>query len=145
MPSLLQRRSADTIMTNHTGELARLLGVSTPEIVAGRLGFAERAATETASVVLLKGHGSLVTSPAGDIFFNPTGNPMMASGGSGDVLTGLLGALLAQGVEPLTATQLAAYLHGLAGDLAAQTAGAAIAAGDLVSHLPRAFRELRAS
>jgi len=95
---------------------------------------------------VLKGHRSLVAAADGEVFVNPTGNPGMASGGSGDVLTGLVAALLAQGYEPLAAAQLGVYLHGLAGDLAlVDGAPEALAAEDLIAALPRAFAAVRAA
>jgi NAD(P)H-hydrate repair Nnr-like enzyme with NAD(P)H-hydrate dehydratase domain len=93
--------------------------------------------------VVLKGHLSLVASGTA-VFVNPTGNPGMATGGSGDVLTGLIAGLIAQGLDALDATVLAVYLHGLAGDLAASRIGEiALAAGDLIEILPAAFAALK--
>jgi hydroxyethylthiazole kinase-like uncharacterized protein yjeF len=142
----LAERRAPALLTPHPGELGRLLGISAAEVQADRLGAVRRAAAETGAVVLLKGHLSLVASganEAGEVHVNPTGNPGMASGGSGDVLTGLLAGLLGQGLGALDAARLGVYLHGLAGDLAAEEKGeAALAAGDLVEGLPAAFRRL---
>jgi ADP-dependent NAD(P)H-hydrate dehydratase / NAD(P)H-hydrate epimerase len=142
----LARRRAATVLTPHPGELGHLLGIPTSEVQADRLAAVRRAAAETGAVVLLKGHLSLVAArgPAGvEVHVNPTGNPGMASGGSGDVLTGLLGGLLAQGLGALAAARLAVYLHGLAGDLAAERTGqAALIAGELLESLPAAFRRL---
>jgi len=92
---------------------------------------------------VLKGYRTLIAGAHGGIFVNPTGNPGMASGGSGDVLTGLVAALLAQGYDALTASQLAVYLHGLAGDLGVEDgAPESLNAGDLIAALPRAFDRL---
>jgi NAD(P)H-hydrate epimerase len=141
----LAARSAPTVLTPHPGELARLLGVATGEVSADRCAAARRAARETGAVVVLKGHRTLVAAPDGAVWVNTTGNPGMASGGTGDVLTGVVGSLLAQGYEPLEAALLAVYLHGLAGDLAAERLGeASLAACDLVDALPAAFRALQA-
>ncbi|MEP7009295.1 MAG: NAD(P)H-hydrate dehydratase [Acidobacteriota bacterium] len=143
----LVARRAPAILTPHPGELGRLLGLSTPEVQADRLAAARRAATETGAVVVLKGHRTLIASEAG-VWINPTGNSGMATGGAGDVLTGLLAALLAQGLEPLDAARLGVYLHGLAGDLAVESQGtedpglAKLAASDLIDHLPAAARRL---
>ena len=104
---------------------------------------ARRAAEASGAVVILKGHQSLVATPDGDVHINPTGNPGMATGGSGDVLTGLLVALLARGYNALAAVQLATFVHGLAGDLAMERAALpAMAASDLVDHLTLAWRRL---
>ena len=140
----LASRSAPTVLTPHPGEMARLLGLPTAAVQADRPAAARRAAQRSGAVVVLKGHLTLIADPEGTIHVNPTGNPGMASGGSGDVLTGLLVALLAQGYETLVACQLAVYLHGLAGDLAiADIAPEALCAGDLIAALPRAFDALR--
>jgi len=113
-------------------------------VVADRRAAARRAARETGAVVVLKGYRTLVAVPDGGLWVNTTGNPGMATGGTGDVLTGVLGALLAQGYEPLEAALLAVHLHGLAGDLAAERLGeASLAASDLVDALPAAFLALR--
>ncbi|HSM50391.1 MAG TPA: NAD(P)H-hydrate dehydratase [Thermoanaerobaculia bacterium] len=142
-PELLRERRAPTVLTPHPGELARLLGREVSEVRSDRLGAVARAVEATGAFVVLKGHRSLVGTPDGEIHVNPTGGPAMASGGSGDVLTGLLGAFLAGGVEPGTAAALAVHLHGLAGDLAAaELGGPAVPAAELARFLPRAFAEL---
>lgn len=142
-PERLRERRAPTVLTPHPGELARLLGRDLAEVRSDRLGAVTRAVEATGAFVVLKGHRSLVATPDGEIHVNPTGGPAMASGGSGDVLTGLLGALLAQQVEPGTAAALAVHLHGLAGDLAAaELGGPAVPAAELVRFLPKAFAEL---
>ncbi len=142
----LRERQAATVLTPHPGELGRLLGMPTAEVQADRLAAVRRAAAESGAVVLLKGHLSLVAVPGtggGEVHVNPTGNPGMASGGSGDVLTGLLAGLLGQGLEALDAARLAVYLHGLAGDLASERTGqAAMNAGDLLDSLGPAFQQL---
>lgn len=139
----LAGRGEETVLTPHPGELARLLGVPTTEVQDDRLAAARRAAAETEAVVVLKGHRTLVATTGGEVHVNPTGNPGMASGGTGDVLTGLIAGLLAQGLGALDAARLGVYLHGLAGDLAAARTGeTALAAGDLVSSLPAALQAL---
>jgi len=144
---LKDRREA-TVLTPHPGELGRLLGVKTSEIQDDRVAAARRAAAETGAVVVLKGSLTLVAAPGGNVWISPTGNPGMATGGSGDVLTGLVAGLLAQRealvLDVLDAVLLAVYLHGLAGDLAAARMGEqALAAGDLLDFLPAAFAELQ--
>ncbi len=140
----LARRPGPTVLTPHPGEMARLLGTSSAEVQADRPAAARRAAAAARAVVVLKGHRTLVASPDGDVFVNPTGNPGMATGGSGDVLTGLLAALLGQGPEALVASQLAVWLHGAAGDQALAGRGPeGLAASDLIEALPAAFGRLR--
>jgi NAD(P)H-hydrate epimerase len=125
--------------------LARLLEVATEEVQADRLTAARRAADESGAVVVLKGQRSLIAEPGGEVAVNPTGNSGMASGGTGDVLTGVVGALLARGFEAFAAAQLATFWHGLAGDLAARAATAtAMSAGDVVAQLGPALAVIEA-
>jgi hydroxyethylthiazole kinase-like uncharacterized protein yjeF len=131
------------LLTPHAGELARLLGVEREAIEARRLQHARRAAAELGAVVLLKGSTTVVAHPDGRVRVNPTGTPALGTAGSGDVLAGLCGALLAGGLDPFDAGSLGAWLHGLAGRLASAD-GAPIAASDVVAALPAAFRALRA-
>jgi hydroxyethylthiazole kinase-like uncharacterized protein yjeF len=138
----LARRKIETILTPHPGELERLLGISTAQIREDRIAAVRRAAEETEAIVVLKGRLTLVASGTA-VFVNPTGNPGMATGGTGDVLTGLIAGLIAQGLDALDATLLAVYVHGLAGDLAAARIGeTALAAGDLIEMLPAALAAL---
>ncbi len=140
----LAERTADTVLTPHPGEMGRLLGISSAEVQADRLAAVRRAADSSGAVVVLKGYRTLIADPGSGIWINPTGNPGMASGGSGDVLTGLIAALISQGYDLLTAAQLGVYLHGLAGDVAIESiAPEALRAGDLIDHLPAAFTRLR--
>lgn len=147
-PQDLAGRAAETVLTPHPGELGRLLEISAAEVQADRLAAVRRAAERTGAIVVLKGHRTLVASPEGEVHVNPTGNPGMATGGTGDVLTGMIAGLLAQGQAGygpagLGAVLLAVYLHGLAGDLAAARLGTAcLAAGDLLDSLPAAFSHL---
>jgi len=136
----LLSRSAPTLITPHAGELGRLLGADPADIERRRLHYATRAAAELGCTVLLKGSTTVIASPPPDqqVLVNPTGTSWLATAGSGDVLSGLAGALLAQGLEPLRAAAAAAYLHGIAGRLAA--ADAPIAASDLIAALPAAIR-----
>jgi hydroxyethylthiazole kinase-like uncharacterized protein yjeF len=140
---LLAKRRGSTVLTPHPGELARLLGCSTAEIEADRLASVRRAAELSGAIVVLKGGRSLIGLPSGEVAINTSGNPGMASGGSGDVLTGLVAARLAQGDEAARAAQLAVHLHGLAGDLAvAAGVTPAVPAGTLVEFLPQAYAKL---
>lgn len=132
------RRGRLTVLTPHMGEFARLLG---REVGEDRAQEARDFALARGCYLVLKGHRTLVACPDGEIYVNQTGNPGMATGGSGDVLSGMVGGLLAQGLEPTRAVTAAVYLHGLAGDLAAEALGEyAMTAGDLIEYLPRAMR-----
>jgi len=133
------------VLTPHPGEMARLTGGTTAEIQAHRLEAARGFATTHQLHLILKGYRTLVAGPDGEVWVNPTGNPGMATGGTGDVLTGLVAGLLAQ-YPQRSVTEVAAaavYLHGLAGDLAAQEFGEiGMIAGDLLNALPKAFKSL---
>ena len=137
------REGRDIIITPHPGEMARLVGMSTDEVQGSRLEIARNFATAHRIYVVLKGHRTLVATPDGKIFINPTGNAGMATGGTGDVLTGMIAAWLAQLLDAEAACQLAVYLHGMAGDLAEADEGeVAMTAGDLAAHLGDAVMEL---
>lgn len=139
-PDTLHGRKAPTVLTPHPGEFARLTGLDIPTIQADRQGQAVRFAAERGLVLVLKGHGTVVTDGR-RVYVNPTGNPGMATGGTGDVLSGLTAALLGQGLETFAAAQLAVYLHGLAGDLARDAVGeVSLIASDLLDYLPIAFQ-----
>jgi ADP-dependent NAD(P)H-hydrate dehydratase / NAD(P)H-hydrate epimerase len=138
--------SEGMVITPHPGEMARLAGKSIAEIQANRVEIARSFAREHKLIVVLKGHRTLVTAPDGTIFVNPTGNPGMATGGTGDILTGMVAGLIAQHPEQrFMAVALAVYLHGLAGDLAAEALGeSSLVATDLLRSLPEAFARTRA-
>jgi len=134
-----------TVMTPHPGEMARLTGLKTAEIQARRVEVAREFSRKYALNLVLKGYKTLTAAPDGQVWVNPTGNPGMATGGTGDVLTGLLAGLLAQySARPLTAVVAAGvYLHGLAGDLAARNLGQpSMIAGDLLASVPGAYKVL---
>jgi NAD(P)H-hydrate epimerase len=137
-------RSGDlTILTPHPGEFARLTGMSTAEVQADREGHAVRFAARHAVILVLKGANSLVTDGR-RLYVNRTGNPGMATGGAGDVLTGLIAALVAQKLDAFAAAQLGVYLHGLAGDIARDDLGEeGLIASDLLGYLPKAFVRYR--
>jgi hydroxyethylthiazole kinase-like uncharacterized protein yjeF len=139
---LLSRPSgAITLLTPHAGELARLINGDHAAIEANRLDSARGAAAELGATVLLKGSTTVVATPDRDepAFVNPTGTPWLATAGSGDVLSGLAGALLAQGLLPArSAASAAAFLHGLAARLAARDAP--VGAGDVLAAIPDAIR-----
>jgi ADP-dependent NAD(P)H-hydrate dehydratase len=129
------------ILTPHPGEFARLTGKDTKTVQANRRELAVEYARAHKVIVVLKGAGTLVTDGR-RLYENRTGNPGMATGGSGDVLTGLIAALLGQQLEPFAAAQLGVYIHGLAGDrVAAEIGEAGMIASDLLAQLPRALRD----
>jgi NAD(P)H-hydrate epimerase len=133
------RRRAPLVLTPHPGEFARLVGLAIPAVLARREELAVRFAAGHGLVLVLKGHATLVTDGR-RLYRNATGNPGMATAGSGDVLTGLVAALLGQGLEAFAAAQLAVWLHGRAGDLARDDLGGpSLIATDLLQYLPRAF------
>jgi len=137
----LKDHVAPLILTPHPGEFARLLGCDAPTVQAHRQELALEFAQKYGVVLVLKGHRTVVTDGR-RVYLNQTGNPGMATGGTGDVLTGLIAALLGQGLEPFEAAQLGAHLHGLAGDLAEMELGeASLIASDLLVYLPHAFRQ----
>ena len=127
------------ILTPHPGEFARLRWEPPPRDPQGRLEAAVRFAKETGTILVLKGHGTVITDGVRHTV-NPSGNPGMATGGSGDVLTGILVALLAQRMPPYDAAVLGVFLHGLAGDLAAQEYGPVLTASRIIESLPKAIR-----
>ena len=141
----LNGRGRTVVITPHPGEMSRLTGLSIAEIQAHRLEVARDFAREHELIVVLKGHRTLIAAPDGTVWVNPTGNPGMATGGTGDILTGMVAGLIAQHPQhPLEATALAVYLHGLAGDLASESVGEnSLVATDLVRFLPQAFAQMR--
>jgi NAD(P)H-hydrate epimerase len=132
--------SRPTVITPHPGEMARLLGNSGTD----RIETAREAARLTKSVVVLKGHQTVIADPEGHVNVNPTGNPGMASGGMGDVLGGMIGAFVARGVDPFDAAITAVYLHGYAADLVKDEMGdTGMAAMDVADRIPTAIQRLR--
>jgi hydroxyethylthiazole kinase-like uncharacterized protein yjeF len=141
----LSGRGRTVVITPHPGEMARLTGQSIPEIQANRLEVARKFARDHQLIVVLKGHRTLVAASDGKVWVNPTGNPGMATGGTGDILTGMVAGLIAQHPQhALEAAALAVSLHGLAGDLASESVGEnCMVATDLVRFLPQAFAQMR--
>lgn len=132
---------AHSVITPHPKEFSRLFGEAANDV--DRIQLAVQKAKEHELVIVLKGHHTLVATPEGKHYFNTTGNPGMATGGTGDVLTGIITGLLAQGYAPVEAAVLGVYIHGLAGDLAASYGSQeALIASDLVDHLGEAFTRL---
>jgi NAD(P)H-hydrate epimerase len=142
---LTGREGVDIIITPHPGEMARLAGVTTAEVQANRIEVARTFATSRRLYVVLKGHRTVIATPSGDVYVNTTGNPGMASGGTGDVLTGVIAAWFGQLLDAEAACKLGVYLHGFAGDLAEADVGeVALTASDVVDHLGDAVLELTA-
>ncbi|MEP6748128.1 MAG: NAD(P)H-hydrate dehydratase [Bacteroidota bacterium] len=139
---LLKLITPFSILTPHPGEFDRLFGKSENDF--GRMRLAQNKAKELQLIIVLKGHHTLIAMPGGNCFFNCTGNPGMATGGSGDVLTGILTSLLAQQYPPEQAALMGVYLHGLAGDYAAaRLSEEAMIAADIYFHLGDAFKQLK--
>ena len=138
----LNGKERTLVITPHPGEMARLMGSSIADVQADRLGAARKFAREHALIVVLKGHRTLVVRPDGEAWVNATGNPGMATGGTGDVLTGMVAGMIAQRPkDAYTATLAAVYLHGLAGDAMRESVGEhSLVATDLLRGLPEAFR-----
>ncbi len=130
-----------TVLTPHAGEAGRLLGKAPEEVAQDPLASAQALAEATGQVVVLKGNPTVVAE-GGRLSVNPTGNPALATGGTGDVLSGAIAALLAAGLPPFDAARLGVYLHGLAGDLLAEEKGVGLLAREVAEALPRARRLL---
>lgn len=139
----LAHHQSDLVLTPHSGEFARLFGIPEQELLEDRVGLARKAAAETGAVVLLKGARTLVALPDGEVRINPTGTPFLATGGTGDVLTGMIAAYLARGVPAGDAATLGAFVHGLAGDAAGEAAGEGAIAWDVAEAIPEAVRRVR--
>ena len=133
------------VITPHPGEMARLAGIKTAEVQKDRLGIARKFAREHNLIVVLKGYRTLVAAPDGEVWVNTTGNPGMSTGGTGDILTGMVAGMIAQHSKDIfRAVTAAVYLHGLAGDVACETMGEhSLVATDLLAALPEAFRRAR--
>ena len=133
------------VLTPHPGELARLVGISVQQVQKDRIKAALDLARSTGRIVVLKGAGTVIADAAGNCWVNTTGNPGMASGGSGDVLTGIIGGFLTQGMDILTSAQLGVYLHGLAADMVVNKRGGVtlLTAQDIIENLIFAIRSLR--
>lgn len=140
--NIQQHLSENCVLTPHPGEVARLLKCDTQQVQQDRIGSVKRAATQTNATVVLKGHHTLIAAPDGRLVCNPTGNHGMATGGMGDVLAGMIASFAAQGLSPWDAACCGVYLHGLAGDIAAQQySKRALLPRDLLSVLPEIFSQ----
>ncbi len=140
--SLLREAQSPLVLTPHFGEMARLSGKSIQELKADKMAGAREFAKEYGVTLVLKGPNTVVAAPDGRLFVNTTGNPGMARGGSGDILAGIIAAFLAQGLAPWDAAACGVYLHGLAGDIAAeQNTMQGMRPSDMIGFLPQAFRQ----
>jgi NAD(P)H-hydrate epimerase len=142
--TLLKSSAAPRCLTPHPGEMARLLERPVAEVQADRIESVRSFCQRYGTFLVLKGARSIIGEPGGKIYINPTGNPGMASGGTGDILTGMVGALLARKLDPLVALQAAVYLHGLAGDLGRDAKGEeGLIAGDVLEAIPAAILKVQ--
>jgi NAD(P)H-hydrate epimerase len=140
---LLSRRGRITVLTPHPGEMARLAGCSVAQVEGDRIGFARSFATKFQLYLILKGARSIIAAPDGSTAINGSGNPGMATGGMGDVLTGVIASLLGQGYPPFDACRLGVFLHGMAADLLVESLGLqGMTATDVQQMLPKALRLL---
>lgn len=142
----LAKTPGDLALTPHAGELSRLMDIPAAEIVADPIAAARDAALSLGKTVLLKGPSTVISDPSGTVWINATGNEILATAGSGDVLTGIISGLAAQGLDILYAAVLGACVHGICGDIAAQVFhGRGALAGDLVEFIPEAFYHIAAA
>ena len=141
----LNSKGRSLVITPHPGEMARLVGSSVAAVQRDRLNVARTFARQREVIVVLKGHRTVIAEPDGEVWVNTTGNPGMATGGTGDILTGMVAGFIAQNRDRIMASVIAAvHLHGLAGDVACETTGEhSLVATDLLASLPEAFRRAR--
>ena len=143
---VLRDTAARIVLTPHPGEMARLMDMTTAQVQSDRLNVAEALAGKTKATVVLKGAGTVIAAPGGVIHINPTGNPGLSTAGTGDVLSGMIGAFLAQGYDTLPAAVAAVYIHGAAGDEAArESGGMGMIATDLLPFIPKIVKSLSES
>jgi NAD(P)H-hydrate epimerase len=136
-PKILPIANRSLILTPHPGEMARLIRSQVKEVLENRIGLSRNFSQSQRVHLVLKGHPTLISTPKGEVYINPTGNPGMASGGTGDVLTGMIGGLVCQGFDILPSVQIAVYLHGMAGDEGAQEKGEkSLIATDIIEKIP---------
>ena len=136
-PKTLPIKNRALMLTPHPGEMARLIRSQVKEVLENRVRLSRNFSQSHHVHLILKGHPTLITTPKGEVYINPTGNPGMASGGTGDVLTGMIGGLVCQGFDILTSLQVAVYLHGMAGDEGAQEMGEkSLIATDIIEKIP---------
>jgi len=140
---ILKDRQVPIVITPHPREMSRLTGLTVEDIQHNRLGVARQYATAWGITVVLKGNKTVVASPSGEVYINSSGNPGMATAGSGDVLSGIIAGLIAQGLRPQQAAVAGVFIHGCSGDKAMEITGQrGMVAGDLIEHLPNILNEL---
>ena len=140
-PEILKKRKSDIIITPHPGEMGRLCGITAKEVNADRVECARKFAKKYGVITVLKGSGTIIASPNGHALLNTTGNSGMATGGSGDVLAGMTAGLLAQGKSAFDCAAAAVYLHGLAGDFAAEKLGKiSMLPSDIIDYIAQSFK-----
>lgn len=138
----LDRKKVPIVITPHPGEMANLLGIPIHEVQQNRLHIVQKVAKKHDIYVVLKGARTIISDPKGNIYINLTGNPGMATAGTGDVLTGMIASLIAQGFEIIEAVKVAVYLHGVTGDMVAEKKGQmSLIAGDLLEDLPKVIKQ----
>jgi hydroxyethylthiazole kinase-like uncharacterized protein yjeF len=145
-PEILKDIESPITLTPHPGEMRRLTGLSPKAIQEDRVEASRDFAIEYGVYLVLKGSRTIIAQPDGNIYINPSGNPGMASGGTGDILTGMIGGLVCQGFSPSSAAIAASYIHSLAGDLVADEQGEmALIATDVLDKIPHVLKEIRKS
>ncbi|RKD30068.1 NAD(P)H-hydrate dehydratase [Thermohalobacter berrensis] len=141
--NILKKRKGITVITPHPGELSRLLDKSIDDIQSDRINYAKYTSEEYGVITVLKGNNTIVTNPKGELYINPTGNPGMATAGSGDVLTGVITSFIGQGIESMDAAIAGVFIHGLAGDLASKIKGEyGITATDILENIPYSIKSI---
>jgi len=141
-PKSFSVKTRSLVLTPHPGEMGKLIKSAPKEVQEDRINISRNFSTSHHLHLVLKGYRTLIATPQGDIFINPTGNPGMASGGTGDVLTGMIGGLLCQGFDIVPSLQTAVFLHGLAGDrVSAEKGEKSLVATDLIAELPALLHE----
>jgi NAD(P)H-hydrate epimerase len=134
---------SEAVLTPHPGEMARLTNTAVPTLEKDRIGTAQQFASKYGVTLVFKGAPTVTSTPNGNLWVNSTGNPGMATGGMGDVLTGIIAGLMAQGIPSESAAALGVYLHGLAGDIAAEALGMhGLIASDVLKAVPQALSSL---
>lgn len=141
---ILLNRRADTIITPHPGEFSRLLNIDTKVIQKNRIEYSKHVSNKYNVITVLKGANTIVSNPKGEIYVNPTGNPGMATAGSGDVLTGIIASFIGQGISSFKAAKLGVYCHGLAGDLAKKDKGEyGMISRDILDNIPYSIKKVK--
>ncbi len=138
---ILKKHVSEIVLTPHEKEISRLFNLSMRQVQKNRILIAQKYAKYYNKIIILKGHNSIVASPNGKFYINKSGNPGMATAGSGDVLSGIVGGFLAQGLDAFTAAKYATLIHGLAGDIAAKDkTQMGLIASDIINRIPDALK-----